>query len=244
MNEQKNVAIPKIKLDESKKHIVNKEEMIEYINYYVNKEQLDYLKNELSIQKKVSMDEVKDLIEAIDERIKIFNNYNIIKNDYNGLNTFYRSNLTYLGNSFMACEKHDLDKEVEDLLYSFFKYTITNEDNHIQNDIYSQELFNKLKNIYDNTKESSIPSFYNRIQDIMKLKDSIINRIDESANDYSDLTKTTVLRLSNSNNPGHSLTEEDEIDKTKIGGFIVTSIILQSSIILALILSLISLFNK
>ena len=239
--------IPKIKRDETNTKITNRDEIIRSIYYYENINSLPSYKNALLTQSKVDKSEVQSIIDAIDYRIDLFNKYESSKNDYNMLEQFYKDNLSYINNGFKELEiSNNLNNSVEDLLSNFLNYCMTNEEEGIQNVYQEQIIFDNYKNRFDFLKNNNSiqdGSFHSKVIDIMNRKDNKINKTDDSANDYkeNDYLSKTQLLLTPNVNPGHSLTEEDNIQK--YGGFIITSIVLQSSIILALLFSLFALFK-
>lgn len=239
--------IPKIKRDETNTKIINRDEIIRSIYYYENINSLPSYKNALLTQSKVDISEVQSIIDAVDYRIDLFNKYENSKNEYNTLEQFFSSNLNYINNGFKELEvSNNLNNSVEELLINFLNYCMTNEEEGIQNVYQEQVIFDNYKNRFDMLKNNNYildGSFHSKVIDIMNRKDNKINKIDDSANDYKDndyLSRTQLLLTPNVN-AGHRLTEDDNTQK--YGGFIITSIVLQSSILLALILSLFALFN-
>ena len=237
--------IPKIKRDETNTKIVNRDEIINYIKFYEEENNLNSYKNALLTQNKVSGEEVKSIIDAIDYRLELFRKYNTVRSDFNTLGEFYKDNLNYIKDCFKELYKSNyLASNVENILIDYLNYCVSKEELGIQNDLETQNIFNEYKYNYDSGNFKDESNFQNKVSDIMKRKDALLNKTDDNATDYKEtnyLSQTQVLNLSPTINPGHSLTENNE--SQKYGGFIFTSIILQSSIVLALILSLIALFK-
>ena len=214
--------VPKIKRDITKTKIINSDEIITYLKYYMEDFTLPNYKNALLNQEKVSEDEVKPFIDVIDTRINMFNDYNNIKEDFDKLEVFFSENISYIKGSIKELySTNSISIATENLITGFLNYLITNEESGIQNNLEFQNIFDTYKKKFDNKEFVPKIYFYNKIKDIMDRKDSLLNKTDQDANDYF----------------------EKEIDDNSYGGFIFTSIILESSIVLALIISLIILFK-
>ena len=216
------MGVPKIKRDDTKSRIINKEEIIKYIKFNMEESTLLNYKEALLTQTKVSTVEVSDLVNSIDDRLHFFNEYNKYKNDNNVLGTFYKNNINslkeYFNELFM---NNNIAIQIENLLTNFLDYCVINEENNIQNDLELQRLFDTYKTKFD--KREFVPKmyFYNKVNDIMERKNKQLNRVDETAQDYIE--------------------PADEVNS--YGGFILTSIIMEVSLILTLIISLILLFR-
>ncbi len=242
------MEIPKIKRDETNTKIINKKEIINFIKYYANETILLKYKNALNNQTKVSANEVKEIIDAIQDRLDFFKKYNEVSKNYIELNEFYKTNINILNDYFnLIIISNKLDLQIQTLLINFLNFCISNEENGIQNDLNIQNLFNKFKRVFENKKnnqefKNEEIEFYNQVNDLMNRKDNLINKIDDSAMDYKEndyLTRTQVLSKSLYNIGKHNLEEPD----INVRGFIATTIILESSLILTLIVSLIIIFK-
>ena len=230
--------VPKIMLDETKTRIVNKEEIVKYILFYMDNESLAKCKELFIKQNNLSFEEIKSIINAIDYRSYI------IDSNIDDEEKFYLDNLDYISECFKEVyNSTNINSRIEDLLVKFLKYCIEEkEEKGIQNDYNMQSIFNDCKYNYD-LKMIKNENFNNKIKDIMAKKDTILNQTDNNAGDYKEdnyLSRTQVLNFAPYKTPGHSLTKDNE---QKYGGFIFTSIILQSSLVLAFILSMIMLFK-
>ena len=216
------MSVPKIKRDETKTKIINKDDIIKYINYYMEENTLPNYKDALLNQTKVDFDEVKDIIDAIDNRINLYNDYNNSKSNIDTLNNFYKNNINYIKLCFKELFiTNNVAIQIENFLTDFLDFCVTNEENNIQNNLEFQNIFNIYKNKFD--KKEFVPKiyFYNKINDIMERKNKQLDKVDASADDFFEL---------------------DESGE-QYSGFILTSIIMESSLVLALLLSLIMLFK-
>ena len=217
------MSVPKLKRDETRTKIINKLEVIKYIKYYMEDSTLVNYKDALINQSKVDYNEVKDIIDEIDKRIDFFKEYNKIKVYSLTLKEFYKNNLDYFNECFHELFKtNNVSLSIENMLTNFLNYVVTNEENGIQNDLEMQNIFNDYKNKFDNKEFVPKLYFFNKIKDIMERKDKILNKVDDNANDYVEIEVN---------------------DESTVGGYVLTTIILESSIAIILAIILITLFR-
>ena len=94
------MEIPKIKRDETKTKITNKNEIINFIMYYLNTNNLISYKNALETQTKISHTEVIDLISTTNQKLKLYNEFKNLNNDYETTLNFFNQNIKTLEKYF------------------------------------------------------------------------------------------------------------------------------------------------
>ena len=251
------MEIPSIKLNTEKTKIENLDLLKSFINSYNNIEELKIYYDKLKEKEKVQPYILQELISIVEMRLHklddFYNSYiNVSEND----NTLYQDNvrdffeinihmIISLKNSIEA--NSYLSESMFYIIKEFLEFVIETEEFGLINNSDISKLFDdfsniiKLKikeNIFKNDKEKEL---YYDLNVILDKKDNIINKKQED--DYFDdnyLSRTQVLKFSPSNNVGHKLTEDDNF---KYGGYIVTTIVLEASLALALIILLILLFK-
>ena len=253
------MEIPSIKLNSEKNKIENIDSLKSYINSYNNLEELAIYYDKLIEQTKVPTNVLNELIDFVKSRLDVLNYfYSGYKDVVTKDNTEYKDNIRFflndnihliesLKNSMM--NNTNLSDSMCYLIKEFLNHAIDTEDKyHLINSSEISKLFTefsiiintKIKNNY--FKSDKERQFYYEIKEIIDKKNSIINKKQEE-DDYKDndyLSRTQVLKFSPSSSLGHSLTEEDSF---KYGGYIVTTILLESTLALALIILLILLFK-
>lgn len=127
------------------------------------------------------------------------------------------------------------------MLIDFLKFCVEREKNNIQNPHNTQETFEYFLNKYDgeNVKDPKYKEILDNIKDAHNM---ILNKKDESAMDYKEKDYITAKELSLKPNVsnGHKLTD-DNITNLNTKAFITTAIVLQATLVLTLILSLLAL---
>ena len=216
--------IPKIKRDELSNKVLNKEEIIDFIKYVADTDFLDKYKYALTTQGKVPKSEVEDLINEIDNRIKLHNKYEEIRNDKVKLEVFFKEIFKYLKSIYNRLHHGDVSNDLKNMLISFLNICITKEEQGIQNDLEMQNLFDEIINNREFGVELWMgKDFSSSIGNIIKRKEALLNR---------NSTEEKVLTLTPKVN--------NEVNGK---GFIMTAIVLEGSLALGLILSLIALFK-
>ncbi len=218
----------RIRLDQDK-NIVNKESIISYINDMDNKNLLiNYLNAVISDPSLVGVN-ISDILLAIKERITLIDKNestfsllnNIISNIIDG-KIVPTSELNYLTNFLNVCVK--------------------NEEEGIINSVATQRVFDRFYS-YASISKNYITE---DIKNILARKDLLNSRAYyDDYNDYDtsqSKSNVKVLSKTNNNTLGHPLTDDDyHLNKA---AFVATTIILEGSLVLALILGLIALVNK
>ena len=127
------------------------------------------------------------------------------------------------------------------MLVDFLKFCVKREsDNHI-NPINTQKNFEKFLNEY---KVGTIKDkrYKEIIETIIRAHEANLNRHDSSAMDYSEKDYSTAKTLVlGTGKKGYNLTGDDDITKLNSAAFITTAIILQGSLAVGLIISLLAL---
>lgn len=127
------------------------------------------------------------------------------------------------------------------MLVDFLKFCVENEKNNVQNSRNTQEVFEYFINKYngENVKDKK----YKEVLDNIKnAHNAILNTTDKNAMDYREKNYLTAKELTLKTNitNGHSLTKDDEnITKLNSAAFIATTIVLEATLAIGLIISLI-----
>lgn len=237
------MSIPKLKRDITNTKIINKDEVINYINSSNEIDELNRYLNLLLEQNKVDKSEVIDIINCLKNKLNVSNNfdieYNNVKDDFDKLNEFYESNLFYVEN----CMKNINDVKCSRVVVNFMQYAINREKEYIQNKKEVQELFDYFINYYKDNRDKFSLDMQNVMDKIILDKESLLNRVsnddDYIENDY--LSRTQVLSLGPSKK-GYNLTDDDL--KLNSKAFIATTIVLEASLALGLIIALMFIFNR
>lgn len=241
------MEIPKIKRDETKTKITNKNEIINFIMYNLNTNNLISYKNALEAQTKISHTEVIDLISIINQKLKLYEAFKNLNNDYETTLNFFNQNIKTLEKYFNGhIFNSNIDNELKNLFISFLNFSISNEENGLQNNLNIQNLFNKTKMLFENkvynTDIKLDNEYISKIKNIYDRKDTLLNKSDNSAMDYKEdnyLSRTQVLSKTPYNINGHNINDED----LKVSGFVLTTIILEFSLVGTLITLLVLLFK-
>lgn len=240
--------IPKIKRDITNTTITNKQEIMDFINSYDNIDELRIYLKLIEGQNKVDKSEVKPIIEVVKNRINSvtnkYNEYDNIKQDFDKLNEFYDNNTDFILSCMRNVNKNNLDSTNVRIVIDFLKFCLEKEQNGYQNSLKVQNLFNDYLNYYSNNKDKFSDNIRLVLDEIILKKEDILNSIDNTAMDYKEddyLSRTQVLRLSPNKNNGHNLTEDDLLLNSK--AFVATTIILEASLAIALIIALIIVFK-
>lgn len=239
--------IPKLLRDETNTKIINKDEVINYIISDTNLEELKIYLSLLETQKKVDKSEVQDIIDVLKNKLYNNNNfkynYDKVCNDFDKLGDFYEENITYIKNYMDEINVGNYINS--EIVIKFMEYCINREINGFQNKLYSQKLFDEFISYYKNNSNKYNEVLSNKLNDIILKKESLLNSTDNNSMDYKEdnyLSRTQILSLSPTNNKGYNLTEEDL--KLNKSAFIATTIILESSLAIILIILLVLLFNR
>ena len=187
----------------------------------------------------------KDIINNTNYIENIIKEFNEIGNDYGKTIQFYNNYFDFINLSFEKLyDNVDLSQSILDFIYKFLDFCISNEENGLINNNKFQLLFNEFKYNFESNGIQLSDENYNKFKVIVDRKNNIINKIDTDADNYREndyLSRTQVLNLGSNNNKRHGFTSDE--DNNNYGGFIVTSIVLQASLVLSLIISLIILFK-
>lgn len=239
--------IPKLLRDETNTKIINREEIINYINNDNNLEEQKVYLSLLEKQEKVNRSEVEEIISAL--KNKLYNNnefnykYDLVCNDFDALADFYEENISYI-KEYMK-EINNGNYINSNIVIKFMEYCINRELNGFQNKLHTQNLFDQFISHYINNINNYNENFKNIMNDIISKKDNLLNSTDNNAMDYKEdnyLSRTQVLSLSPSTNKGYNLTEEDL--KLNKAAFVATTIILEFSLAAILVVALIILFKR
>ena len=127
------------------------------------------------------------------------------------------------------------------MLVNFLKFCIKRESENLINPMNTQNNFEKFLNEYNNGNVKD-KNYVEILDTIKEAHSANLNKVDESAMDYREKDYTTAksLTLTNQKN-GYKLTEDEPITKLNSAAFITTAIVLQGSLILGLLISLLSL---
>lgn len=234
--------IPKLKRDITNTKIINKEEIISFINSYDNIEELSEYYTLLKKQNKVDMIEVSDIIHCLEKKLSnsYEYKYNKVKDDFDLLGDFYENNIYVIEQFFDEICDNKFDNTSK--LCSFLEYCMLRQKNGFQNKIKSQMLFDKICNIYINNEYNFPESLKQIIEKIMIEQKELLDKFssdDYKENDY--LSRTQILSLSNKSNKEYNLTEDDL--KLNSKAFIATTIILEGTLVLGLIIGLFYIFK-
>lgn len=239
--------IPKLLRDETNTKIINREEIINYIDNDNNLEELKVYLSLLEKQEKVNRSEVEEIISVL--KNKLYNNnefnykYDLVCNDFDALADFYEENISYI-KEYMK-EINNGNYINNNIVIKFMEYCINRELNGFQNKLRTQNLFDQFISHYRNNINNYNENFKNIMNDIISKKDNLLNSTDNNAMDYKEdnyLSRTQVLSLSPSTNKGYNLTEEDL--KLNKAAFVATTIILEFSLAAILVVALIILFKR
>lgn len=241
-----------IKRDSSRIKLTNKESIIEFINSYDNIDVLEKYLNALKNQQKLKTEEIDELIRVTELRINelelsinaFFSQYNEIKEDSNELANFYESQIFFLNGIFNDIKQNKANDKKINIMLNFLRFCVDREKNEqLQNYRATQILFDKFFQDYREGKFVLESKYVEIIETIAQIKFEVINKIDDSAMDYAESGYQTAKTYTLSNNPnkGHALTDEDNITKLGSAAFITTAIVLQATLVLTLILSLLAL---
>ncbi len=218
----------RIVMNEAKNNIKNKENIIQYIKNTDNKELLEYYLNEILKVSELDFNIIKEILEVLKERIielsKKENTLNIVRNIIN------------------AIKSDDVvpDSEIN-FLTLFLNNCVSREENGIINEGDVQKEFNSFYNYVKTTGNYINDS----IKNIILRKEASINRVYIDNDSGHSNEQVRALSLKNNVQNGHKLTEEESgLSFRDKAAFISTTIVLEGSIVLALILSLISLVKS
>lgn len=239
-----------IKRDSSKVKLTNKESIIEYIKSYENIDILEYYLNALKQQQKLKTEEIDAIILATQTRLNelekltkdFLNQYNEIKNDNNTLANFYETQIFYLNSIFNDIKQNKANDKQINIMLNFLRFCVEREKNDkLQNFYKTQVLFDKFFEDYRNEKIVLENKYKEIIETISQIKFEVLNKVDDSAMDYKESGYQTAKTYTLTNNPNkeHALTED--ITKLNSAAFITTAIVLQATLVLTLILSLLAL---
>lgn len=231
-----------IKRDITNTKVENSKEIILFIETYNNIGILENYLSSLKTQTKLNINEVINIIESTENRINYLNEqietYKIERGNSNDLVEFYETNIYFINkliNDYI--ETKVIGNSAMEIIIDFLKFCIIREKDNYQNKLQTQNTFNKFYNFYKTNKDNIRDDKYKEILiDIIDARDAILNKKDESAMEYSEKGYTKVLST------GQSVIN-NEVEPTKLGSaaFITTAIVLQSTLVLTLILSLLAL---
>ena len=239
-----------IKRDSSRIKLTNKESIIDFIKTYDNTEILEKYLYALKNQQKLKTDEIEEIITSTETRINelelntnnFINQYNEIKNDNNMLANFYETQIFYLNGLFNDIKQNKANDKKINIILNFLRFCVDREKNEqLQNYRGTQMLFD---NFFQEYREGTFvldSKYIEIIETIAKIKFEVINKVDDSAMDYRESGYQTAktYTLTNKTNTGHALTEE--ATKLNSAAFIATTIVLEATAIITLILSLLAL---
>lgn len=241
-----------IKRDSSRIKLTNKDSIIEFINSYDNIEVLEKYLNALQKQQKLKTEEIDEIIKVTESRINqlelntnnFLNQFNEVKNDNNALANFYESQIFYLNGIFNDIKNNKAKDREINIMLNFLRFCVDREKNEqLQNFRATQMLFDKFFQEYRESKIELDGKYIEIIETIAQIKFEVLNKVDDSAMDYAESGYQTAKTYALTNNPnkGHALTEDDNITKLGSAAFITTAIVLQATLLLTLILSLLAL---
>ena len=241
-----------IKRDSSRIKLTNKGSIIEFINSYDNIEVLEKYLNALKKQQKLKTEEIDEIINATESRLSeletptnnFLNQFNEVKNDNNALANFYESQIFYLNGIFNDIKNNKAKDRQINIMLNFLRFCVDREKNEqLQNFRTTQMLFDKFFQEYREGKIVLEIKYIEIIETIAQIKFEVLNKVDDSAMDYAESGYQTAKTYALTNNPnkGHALTEDDNITKLGSAAFITTAIVLQATLLLTLILSLLAL---
>ena len=239
-----------IKRDSSRIKISNKENIIEFINSYDNAEVLESYLRALQNQKKLPEEEVSDIIKTTELRLdeieaptnNFLNQYNEIKEDNNILANFYETQIFYMNSIFNDIKQKKANDKQITIMLNFLRFCVDREKNEqLQNYRGTQVLFDKFFKEYREGIFVLDSKYIEIVETIAQIKFEVINKTDDSAMDYAESGYQTAktYTLINNANKGHALTEE--ATKLNSAAFIATTIVLEATAIITLILSLLAL---
>ena len=126
-----------------------------------------------------------------------------------------------------------------EMLVNFLKFCIDRENDGKINSLNTQNNFQKFYNKYKKNSDLNDSKYKEVFDAVIEAHDTMLNKKDESAMDYSEKNYNTAKTLSLTNqNRGYNLTEDDDITKLNKSAFITTAIILEATLVLSLIISL------
>lgn len=241
-----------IKRDSSRIKLTNKDSIIEFINLYDNIEVLEKYLNALKKQQKLPPEELEEIIKVTESRINqlelntnnFLNQFNEVKNDNNALANFYESQIFYLNGIFNDIKNNKAKDRQINIMLNFLRFCVDREKNEqLQNFRATQMLFDKFFQEYRESKIVLNSKYIEILETIAQIKFEVLNKVDDSAMDYAESGYQTAKTYALTNNPnkGHALTEDDNITKLGSAAFITTAIVLQATLLLTLILSLLAL---
>lgn len=241
-----------IKRDSSRIKLTNKEDIIEFIKLYDKEEVLENYLKALKEQTKLKTEEIDEIINATESRINelelstnnFLKQYNEIKEDNNKLANFYESQIFFINGIFNDIKNNKANDIKIGIMLNFLRFCVDREKNEkLQNYRATQMLFDKFYQEYREGKIVLESKYIEIIERIAKTKFEVLNKTDDSSMDYVESGYQTAKTYSLTNNPnkGHALTEDDNITKLNSAAFITTAVILQTTLLLAFILSLLAL---
>ena len=227
--------IPDLLIDDKTNKITNINDIVDFIMYKSNKIILTNYINTLMSQKNVDKVDLEVLFNTTNNMLSFYDEYDKKKDNFIELDSFFKKYKELIKLCSKRIYDKDLSSSIKEIIITLFNRMITKEEDGIQNDYDLQKIFDDIKKeyIYYDIEDS----FRIKLSDIFNKKDSLINKVDNS-DDYKDYSNTMILSLNNSIN-GHNLTDEN----INVKGYIFTSIILEGSLAIGLIILLISLFK-
>lgn len=239
-----------IKRDSSRIKITNKENIIEFINSYNDTQVLEKYLHALKNQQKLKTEEIEEIINTTETRINelelntnnFLTQYNEIKEDNNILANFYETQIFYLNGIFNKIKQNMANEKEINILLKFLRFCVDREKNEqLQNYRGTQILFDDFFKEYREGIFVLDEKYIEIVEKIAKIKFEVINKIDDSAMDYAESGYQTAKTYALTNNPnkGHALTED--ITKLSSAAFITTTIVLQATVLITFILSLLAL---
>ncbi len=239
-----------IKRDSSRIKITNKENIIEFINSYNDTQVLEKYLHALKNQQKLKTEEIEEIINTTEARINelelntnnFLTQYNEIKEDNNILANFYETQIFYLNGIFNKIKQNMANEKEINILLKFLRFCVDREKNEqLQNYRGTQILFDDFFKEYREGIFVLDEKYIEIVEKIAKIKFEVINKIDDSAMDYAESGYQTAKTYALTNNPnkGHALTED--ITKLSSAAFITTTIVLQATVLITFILSLLAL---
>jgi len=229
----------KLKRDETNTKIINKEEVIKLVGENYHLILLENYLSQLKNQTKVDMSEVEGIIDALEKRIEEIKSYNdgleTSKEDTNQLSLFYETNIDFINgiiDIYKKDEENLLDKKTMKILIDFLMFSVNKIKNNEINYRRTQETFEKF---YMDNKYLDDKVYGELLKSIYDEYIYILNKVDQTSMDYKEKDYKTI------NNDYNSNVEGSDITGLNSAAFITTAIVLQGTLVLGLIISLLTL---
>lgn len=214
-----------IKRDETNTKVINREEVINFINNCYYLKLLENYLSQLNEQTKVDKSEVQSIIDALYKRINeiksFINSYENIKENNEELKLFYESNIAFINGIIDNYNREDLDKRTMKILIDFLRFCVTIIKN---NEINHKETQMSFERFYSNNKYLSDLEYGSLLKSIYDEYILILNKVDENSMNYVE------------NN--YNLDNDHDITELGSGAFIATTVILEATALIGFIIGL------